>query len=111
MDPFSMVVVIVALSLAAGTVHKYMDMRARMGGGDRNALRAIEELRAEFKALKQHESEAILTFDSTLQNLDTRLKHLEQRMLTEGGAARSSLGAGPEAIQTEEPARVTVKTE
>ena len=112
MDPFSMVVAIVALSLAAGTLHKYMELRARTGGGgDRNVLRAIEELRAEFNALRQHESEAILTFDSTLQNLDTRLKHLEQRALTEGGASRSSISAGSAAVPAEEPARVSVKTD
>jgi hypothetical protein len=88
MDPGSMVVAIVFLGVAAGTIHKYMDTRVSIakaqGGGDRSVLQAIEALRAEIAALKQNEAEAVLSFDSTLKTLDARLKHLEQRALGEG---------------------------
>jgi hypothetical protein len=112
MDPFSMVVAIVFLSLVAGTVHKYLDTRvgiarAQGGTGDKNVLRAVEALRAEIAALKQHESDAVLSFDSTLQTLDARVKHLEQRALGEGTAARA-VPAPPTPAAVEEPARVGV---
>jgi hypothetical protein len=109
MEPFSMVVAIVFMSLVTGTIHKYLDVRAGIaksqGGSDRSVSRAVEELRAEIAAMKQREAEAILTFDTTLQNLDTRLKHLEQGALTAGGGARSSLSPGT-ARAEEEPAQV-----
>src|SRR4051812_45306190 len=90
MDPFTMVVVIVFMSLTAGSVQKYLEMKMTLArkqgtGGDQSTAREIQALRQEIAALKQHESETILSFDSTLQTLDTRLKTLEQR----------ALGAGP----------------
>ena len=99
MDPFTMVVAIVFMSLVTGTIHKYLDTRsgiakAHGAGSDRSVVRAVEELRAEIAGLKQREAEAILTFDSTLQSLDARLKHMEQGALTSGGGARSSLSGG-----------------
>ena len=110
MDPFSMVVAIVFMSLVAGTVGKYLDARAQVArshGGDRTALKAGEELRAEIAGLKQREAEANLTFDTTLQNLDARLKHLEQGALTTGSAARPSLSGG-ESRSAEEADQVQV---
>jgi|RhiMethySRZTD1v2_1073278.scaffolds.fasta_scaffold2710204_2 hypothetical protein len=89
-----MVVAIVFLGVTAGTIHKYLDMKAAIartqGGGDKSVLRAIEALRAEIAALKQHESEAVLSFDSTLQSLDSRLKHVERRALGEGVPASTA---------------------
>ena len=54
-------------------------------GVDRSVMQAIEELRAEVAALKQHEAEVVLSFDSTLQNVDARLKHMERKSLGAGG--------------------------
>lgn len=108
MGPFEMVVIIVFMSLVTGTIHKYLDTRAhvaRTHGGDRGVSRAVEELRAEIAAMKQREAEAILTFDTTLQNLDSRLKHLEHGELTPGSGARSPLSAGTTRSE-EEPAQV-----
>jgi hypothetical protein len=88
MDVFTMVALIVFMGVVSGTIHKYLDTRASIakahGGGDKSVLRAIEALRAEIAALKQHESEAVLSFDSTLQSLGARVKHLEQRALGQG---------------------------
>jgi len=93
-----MIVAIVALKQMANTVRYYLDWRMRMldrqGGGDRSVLGAIQELRAEIAALKQHETEAVLSFDSTLQSLDARLKHLERQSLGEGTGERIPLTAG-----------------
>jgi hypothetical protein len=103
-------VVITLTGMAATTVTLivYIVMRAdiikRHGrGADAGVQRAIEELRAEMAALRQHESEAVLSFDSTLQTLDARLKHLEQRVLPAANASPASLSAGAPA---EELARV-----
>jgi hypothetical protein len=103
MGPFEMVVLIVFMSLVTGTIHKFIDSRAGIAkaqarGIDQRVQQAIEELRAEIAQLKQHETDAVLSFDSTLQNMDTRLKHLERRALAEGAAepARVRVGADSE---------------
>src|SRR5437879_6403292 len=105
----AMVVAIVACKQVAGTIPYYLDWRTRAldrqgGVGDRSVLGAMQELRAEIAALKQHETEAVLSFDSTLQNLDARVKHLERQALGEGAAERAPLGNPAPA---EEAARLT----
>jgi hypothetical protein len=93
-----MVVAIVACKQIANTVRYYLEWRMRMlggqGGSDRSVLGAIQELRAEIAALKKHETEAVLSFDSTLQTLDARVKHLERGALGDGAVGRTSLSAG-----------------
>jgi hypothetical protein len=103
---FEFVILIVLLSMAKGTIHKYLDYRMRIvergvGGGDRSLLRI------EMAALKQRETEAILSFDSTLHTLDARLKHLERAALEAGSAARPLLSV-PDARSVEEPPHVEV---
>jgi hypothetical protein len=113
MGPFEMVLGIVFLSMATGTIHKYLDYRMRMAdrqpkSGNRSVLQAVEALRAEMAALKRHETDAILSFDSTLQTLDARVKHLERRALSESDAAHTALGAGE--ARAPEAARLEVST-
>ncbi len=97
MDQFVIMVLgIVFLGTATGTIHKYLDYRLRMAErhtrvGDRTVLQAIDELRAEIAALKRHESDAVLSFDSTLQTLDSRLKHLERRGIDGTASEQPSL--------------------
>jgi hypothetical protein len=105
-----MVLGIVGVLQAGRTIRHYMDWRTRMaerqfGGRDDGLLRAIEELRAEVAALRRHESDAVLSFDSTLQTLDTRLQHLERRALSERTAEPAPLGGLTRPV--EEPAHVT----
>jgi hypothetical protein len=106
-------VAIVGFGTAAKTVRYYLDWRMRMterelGGRDQSLAQMIAQLRAEIAALKQHEAEAILSFDSTLQTLDARLKHLEQTALGDGGAERAALGAA--APRVEQPAQQAIKS-
>jgi hypothetical protein len=113
MDPFQMVVVIVSLGTATGTIHKYLDVRMslakrQVSEGDKNTLREVQALREEIAALKRHESEAILSFDSTLQTLDARVKHLERQALGEGTGKQILPGAATGAA-IEKPASVTVQ--
>jgi hypothetical protein len=99
---FAMVVAIVGIVQMGKSIRYYLDWRMRMadrqiGARDGNVVQAINELRTEVAALRQHESEAVLSFDSTLQTLEARLKHLENRALSEGPASHASIGvaAGP----------------
>jgi hypothetical protein len=97
-DFFAMIALIVFMSLLTGTIHKYLEVRVRLAeargsGGDRNLVRAIQELREEIAALRQNETEAVLSFDSTLHNLDARMKHLEHYTLGEGLVDRAALAA------------------
>jgi hypothetical protein len=96
------IVAVTGIGATAVTLIVYMVMRAdiikRHGrGADAGVHQAIQELRAEMAALKQTDAQAVLTFDSTLQTLDARLRHLEQRVLEPGTSGRVSLGAGGEA--------------
>jgi hypothetical protein len=102
--PFAMVVSIVGLVTVGRTVRYYLDWRMRMadrqlGSGDPGVQRTLQELRAEIAALKQHEAEAVLSFDSTLQTLDARVKHLERSALGDGAAERMALGAAAPRIE------------
>src|SRR6266567_9298821 len=95
----AMVIAIVGIAQAGRTIRYYLDWRMRMaerqfGGRDQSLAQAIQALRAEIAALKQHETEAVLSFDSTLQTLDARLKHLERQSLSEGAGERIPLTAG-----------------
>jgi len=95
---FVMVVMIVFISMANGTIRKYLEYRVRMAeargtGGDRNLVRAIQELREEISALRKQETEAVLSFDSTLQNLGARMQHLEHYTLGDGAVDRAALDA------------------
>jgi hypothetical protein len=108
---FGMVVAIVGIVQAGRTVRYYLDWRMRMmdrqsGIRDRNVLQAVEELRAEIAGLRRHEAEAILSFDSTLQMMDARLKHLERRAVGETAQDRPLL-AGSAAPGVVEAGRST----
>jgi hypothetical protein len=108
---FVMVLGIVGLDALGKTIRHYLDWRLRMaerqsGIGDRNVLQVMQELRAEVSALKQHEAEAVLSFDSTLQTLDARVKHLERRALSQGAGERTPVGAG---ASVEETTRLTAR--
>jgi hypothetical protein len=110
MGVFEMVVIVVFLSMVTGTVHKYLDTQASIakagGRGGRSVLGAIEELRAEIAALKQQETNAVLSFDSTLQTLDARVRHLERLALGQGSAPRAGLAAGSSASTAGETQQV-----
>jgi hypothetical protein len=101
------IVAVTGIGATAATLIVYLVMRADIikrhdRGADAGVQQAIQALRAEMAALKQHEAEAVLTFDSTLQTLDARLKYLEQRVLPAGREGRTPLTSGT----VEEPARV-----
>ena len=109
---FAMVLGIVAFDTIGKTVRHYMDWRLRMaerqsGVADGNLLHAIQELRAEITALKQHETEAVLSFDSTLQTLDARVKHLERGALGERAGERVPIAA---ATPSQETARLAARS-
>jgi hypothetical protein len=92
--PFITAVLIVGFVQAGKTVRYYLDWRMKMAErqtvGSPSVLGAIQELRAEIAALRKHEADAVLSFDTTLQTMEARLKHLEGRALGEGTAERLS---------------------
>jgi len=111
--PFLMVVAIVGLVQAGRTARHYMDWRMRLAErqferGSPSMRAVIEELRAEIAALKQRETEAVFSFDSSLERLEARMKHLEQRAMADGAAERAPLGPG--AHLGDPPDRLTAKT-
>jgi len=112
---FMMVVGIVGCVQAGKTIRYYLDWRLRIadrqsGIGDRTVLSAIQELRAEIAALKRHESDAVLSFDSTLQTLDARLKHLERRSLPGGAVEEATLAAVAAGTGISQPGEQSLRT-
>jgi hypothetical protein len=112
--PFLIVLGIVGFKQMSRSFQAYLDWRLRMaehqsGAGDRSfaqAIQAIQEMRAEIAALKHHEAEAVLSFDSTLQTLEARVKHLERHALAASPGARPPVGVSAPA---EEASRLTVR--
>jgi hypothetical protein len=108
------IVAVMGIAATAGTLCCYLVMRADVAkrhGSDpsQGVQRALDELRSEIAALRRQEAEAVLSFDSTLQTLDARVKHLEQQALGPGTAASTPLdarparavtGAAPEIVET-----------
>ena len=113
MDPAQMIVFIVFLGTTTGTIHKYLDTRAAIAAANRKndkaTASAVDELRAEIAVLRKHETDAILSFDSTLHTLDARIKHLERVALGEGSAAGRALGAPDVAAARSVPAAAVVE--
>ena len=97
--PFVLVIAIVALVQAGRTARHWMDWRMRvteqrLERGSPTVRAAIEELRGELAALKQRETDAIFTFDASLERMESRMQRLEQRVLAASGSQPTSLGAG-----------------
>jgi hypothetical protein len=95
----TMIVAWVGFVQIGSTIRHYLDWRLRMaerqsGAAEAGVLPAIQELRAEIAALRRHESDAVLSFDSTLQTLEARLAHLERRSLNAPHEERAPLAAG-----------------
>lgn len=106
-------VAIVGVAQAGRTIRYYLDWRMRMAerqlaGGDPGLVQAVQELRAEIAALRQHEAEAVLSFDSTLQTLDARMKHLEARAL--GGQSAQPALHGTAGVRGAEAERSAVQS-
>jgi hypothetical protein len=109
--PFLMVLGIVGFKQMSRSFQAYLDWRLRMaehqsGAGDRNVAQTIQELRAEIAALKHHEAEAVLSFDSTLQTLQARVTHLERHALAASPGDRPPVGVS---APVEEAPRLTVR--
>jgi hypothetical protein len=111
--PFVMAVAIVGLVQAGRTVRHYVDWRMRLAErqlerGSPSMRAAIEELRAEIASLKQRETEAVFSFDSSLERLEGRMNRLEQRAMPDGVGERSPLGAGTQ--RGDPPDRLTAQS-
>jgi hypothetical protein len=90
-----MVVAIVAIGCGTGLIGQAIDAwkttqtaKAKRGGAVDPSLQAtLQTVREEMAQLRRSSSDVVLTFDATLQRLDARLQHLEQRSLASGTAA------------------------
>jgi hypothetical protein len=94
MGIFQMIVAVVALGCITGllfiamdTVKQVLLARPRLGGSDPALRDALNELREEVRQLRQTTQDGVLSFDATLQRLEARLQHVEQRALGAGQAA------------------------
>ncbi|HTE19163.1 MAG TPA: hypothetical protein VK689_12375 [Armatimonadota bacterium] len=101
MEPFSMVVAIVAIGCGTGLAVKFMEtaqaiFTSRPRKGDTELLHEVHALREEIRQLRSVNNDVVLTLDTTVQRIDRRIGHLESRV---------SLGAG---TSVEEPAEQLV---
>lgn len=107
---------IVGIVHTGKTIRYYLDWRMRMvdrqaSRADGSVASALQDLRTEIAALRKHEGEAILSFDSTLQTLNARLKHVERQALGQGAAERTPLAVtAPPAVHEAAPVVVSGAT-
>lgn len=90
MEPFSMVVAIVAIGCGTGLAVKFMEtvqgiFTSRPRKGDAELLHEVHALREEIRQLRCVNNDVVLTLDTTVQRIDRRIAHLE---------SRASLGVG-----------------
>jgi hypothetical protein len=76
----------ILLIVAMETVKKIVIARMHAVGGDSTSWEALNQLQEEVRQLRQATQDGVLSFDSTLQRIEARLQHLEQRALGTGAA-------------------------
>lgn len=117
MNPFEMVIMIVAIGCATAVVGQVIDaakaylvLRAKRGSIDPELQQTLRAVREEMAQLRQSSHDVVLTFDATLQRLDARLRHVEQQGLATGRPAVALPSAPPARAATDEaPARVSAR--
>jgi hypothetical protein len=100
-----MVIGIVAIGCGTAVVGHALDVakayvisRGKKTSEDPALHDALQQVREEMAQLRHASNDVVLSFDATLQRLDARLQHVEQRAL---GAATSA----PPATVAREPGR------
>src|SRR5262249_17006255 len=117
-----MLVLIVGIGCAAGVlktgigaVQTYLDKKLKIeelrAQNNEAALQeALRHAQAEMAQLRQSTSDVILSFDSTLQRLDERVKHLERAALSPGLAPDALPSAAPRSPAPGETAETRVRS-
>ena len=90
MEPFSMVIAVVAISCGAGVLITFIDkVIAPRKSGAAKEVKALAEqvqaLRDEVKQLRQEHHDVMLSLDTSLEHSHRRLSNLEQRAGLPGG--------------------------
>lgn len=95
MGPFEMVVAIVLIGCLTGmfchvvdALKAYATARTNRGQVDAMVQEALRQVLEELARLHQKTNDAVLSFDATLQRMEARLQHVEQRGL--GAGSRTS---------------------
>ncbi len=87
MDPGVMIVAIVSIGCAYELLKRVVERR---GSTDAKAVKElvaeVRALRDEITALRKENHDIVLSFDSTLSNVDRRLDRLESRSAVSGAA-------------------------
>jgi len=114
-SPFEMVVMVVAIGCATGLIGQLIDAwkttmvtRVKRGTLDPSLHETLKAVREEMAQLRRSSSDVVLTFDATLQRLDARLQHLEQRAL-ESGRPAATLPSAPPARTADEQVAVNAR--
>ena len=91
MDVFSMIVMIVMITGITNAVKEVAKAKAR--GGSPEVVDEIRLLREEIRQLRQQHNDVILSFDTTLKQVDRRLDHLEGRSYAGAGQEPETVSA------------------
>ena len=104
MNPFEMVVAVVSIGCLTGivthgldVVKAYLLQKTSARRSDPALTETLGQLRDEIAQLRRATNDGVLSFDSTLQRLDTRLQHVERVALGTGAPPASLPSAAPRA--------------
>ncbi len=94
---FVFIIVVTGIGTSTGVIMEWLKHRTELAKmkieaqnkGDANVRAAIDELRAEMRALKDTTMQYDLSFDTALQRMEHRVEGLERRIQT--GEANSTL--------------------
>ena len=96
MDPFTMIVAIVALGCGTRVICTFLGTtRSRAGKRSRKEeqalLREMQALREEIRQLRHQNNDTILNLDTTIQRVEHRLTHMEARERLEAGDGSAAM--------------------
>jgi hypothetical protein len=86
MGLWEMVVLVVFITSVANVVKAVVQPGSgRLGVSEARLQEALRQVREEMAQLRRESHEVVLSFDATLQRLDTRVQGLERQALGSGG--------------------------
>jgi hypothetical protein len=101
---FEMIVAVVLITTAGSAVEAHLKNQRRPRRSSAALEEALQQLRAEMAEMRRATHDVVLSFESTLQRLESRVQHLERTALS-GASSPSAIPAGPASLPA--PARST----
>ena len=93
MDFWMFIIAIVAISHGSAIAREWIKRNRPVKGQD-ELVKEIKALRGEIQELRQHNNNAILSFDATLDRVERRLDRLDSQSLPGSSVSSAEAGVG-----------------